>query len=136
MMFDEDENHAMGSLHHHRGVFLTGLSGCECSFKPPLPPVTTSDPFYEPSHASALAFSPPIAQNDAPLDLARADREPSAFVGFDDQTRTFIYVRTDDRFSGRRETTATSGVLRSDQRKDCRQHALSPRDQKPEARSQ
>ena len=81
-------------------AILTGLSGCECSFKPPLPPVTTSDPFYEPSHASALAFSPPIAQNDAPLDLSRADREPSAFVGFDDQTRTFIYVRTDDRFSG------------------------------------
>jgi hypothetical protein len=55
---------------------------------------------YEPSHASALVFTPPIAAADAPLNLSRADREPGAFVGFDDLIRTYIYVRTDDRFTG------------------------------------
>lgn len=80
--------------------FLAAL-GCQCQHKPAtqprLPAVT--DRYYEPSQASALAFTPPITLSDAPLDLSRADREPGAFVGFDDPIRTFMYVRTDDRFS-------------------------------------
>jgi len=54
----------------------------------------------EPSHASALCFTPPIALDEPPLELSRADREPAAFVGYDDLMRTYIYIRTDDRFSG------------------------------------
>jgi hypothetical protein len=91
-----------------RGAFiiaslLAGLAGCSSSQQKPVSStqrVINEEPLYEASHASALAFSPPITQGDAPIDLSRSDREPSAFVGFDDQTRTYIYVRTDDRFSG------------------------------------
>jgi hypothetical protein len=83
-------------------VCLSGLLGCQCFHKPAsaTQPSVSADRLYEPSHTSALAFSPPIAQADAPLDLTRADREPAAFVGYDDLIRTYIYVRTDDRWTG------------------------------------
>lgn len=96
-----------------RGAFIiiaaccSSLLGCECSHKPATTapsattkPIVQPETAYEPSHASALAFSPPIAQNDPPINLSRADREPGAFVGYDDLIRTFIYVRTDDRWTG------------------------------------
>jgi len=90
-----------------RGAFifsicLTGLVGCQCAHKPAVAtqPAASAESDYEPSHASALAFAPPVAQNDPPIDLSRADREPGAFVGYDDLIRTYIYVRTDDRFTG------------------------------------
>jgi hypothetical protein len=87
------------------GVVICALLciGCKCDHKPApttQPSPILSEAFYEPSHASALAFSPPIMQDEAPLDLTRADREPAAFVGYDDLIRTYIYVRTDDRWSG------------------------------------
>src|SRR3954467_2802937 len=83
-------------------ICFISLLGCQCSHKPAsaTQPSVSADAYYEPSHASALAFSPPIAQADAPLDLTRADREPAAFVGYDDLIRTYIYVRTDDRWTG------------------------------------
>ncbi len=81
---------------------FVGLLGCQCQHKPAAAtqPVALADRDYAPARASALVFSPPIAQNDAPLDLSRAEREPGAFVGFDDLSRTYLYVRTDDRWSG------------------------------------
>ena len=86
-------------------ICLLGLAVCRCSHKPTAAtqPSVSADIFYEPSHASALAFAPPIAAADVPLDLSRAEREPAAFVGYDDLIRTYIYVRTDDRFTGNGE---------------------------------
>src|SRR5437763_16303786 len=46
--------------------------------------------------ASALVFDPPIASSEAPLDLARDVRERTAFVGYDQLTTTFFYLRNDD----------------------------------------
>jgi hypothetical protein len=85
-------------------VSFVTLLGCQCQHKPEqscskLEAPAVTDRYYEPSHASALAFSPPIAQDEAPLDLSRADREPAAFVGYEDLIRTYIYVRTDDRWT-------------------------------------
>ena len=84
-------------------VCVSGLVGCcECNQKPKpaTRPTVSADSLYEPSHSSALAFSPPIAAADVPLDLSRADREAAAFVGYDELIRTYIYVRTDDRWTG------------------------------------
>src|SRR5437016_1879014 len=89
-----------------RGVLIIGvlvLVGCKCEHKPApasQPAMIEPEMLYEPSHASALVFTPPIALDEPPLELSRADREPAAFVGYDDLMRTYIYVRTDDRFSG------------------------------------
>ena len=47
--------------------------------------------------ASPLAFDPPVAQGNPRLNLSRDARQASAFVGFDQITTTFFYVRSDDR---------------------------------------
>ena len=81
---------------------LLAALGCSCPChqkSATRPALTLDDVYYEPSHASALVFDPPIIQNDAPVDLARAGRERSAFVGFDQLSTSYIYVRTDDRWS-------------------------------------
>ena len=52
---------------------------------------------YEPAVASALVFDPPLAAHDAPLDLARADRRPSAFLGYEEMIAEYFYVRIVDR---------------------------------------
>jgi hypothetical protein len=87
-----------------RWGFLTltmlAVAGCSWESHPPTTqPAAVIETVYEPALASALAFTPPIAQNEPPLDLARDLRRPGAFVGFDEVTRNFTYVRTDDRFS-------------------------------------
>lgn len=83
-------------------ILLLSTLGCHCHNKsaPATQPMTVlEDSFYETSHASALAFSPPIVQDDPPLELSRADREPAAFVGYEDLIRSYIYIRTDDRWT-------------------------------------
>jgi hypothetical protein len=59
------------------------------------------DRYYEPSQASALVFTPAVAMDGPDLDLSRDEREPGAFVGYDDVEQSFVYVRTDDRQSSR-----------------------------------
>lgn len=46
--------------------------------------------------ASALVFDPPVIQNDAPLELSRADREPRVSLGYQDLTTESFYIRMDD----------------------------------------
>src|SRR4051812_42267886 len=63
-------------------------------------PVTMHTPHLYGENASAsLAFSPPIAQDQAPIMLPRDQRQPGAFVGFDDITTSYFYLRTDDRMT-------------------------------------
>jgi hypothetical protein len=54
---------------------------------------------YAESGAATLAFDPPIAQANPRLNLARANREQSAFVGYDSTVVTSFYLRWDDRQS-------------------------------------
>ena len=46
--------------------------------------------------ASSLAFDPPVIADEPRLELSRADRGPSAFVGYEDIITTHFYLRTDD----------------------------------------
>lgn len=46
--------------------------------------------------AGALVFDPPITQGQPPLMLARADREPGAFIGYQNTVMTWFYQRHDD----------------------------------------
>jgi hypothetical protein len=50
--------------------------------------------------AAALVFDPPMIQNDPPLQLSRADRQPSAFLGYDGPIVESYYIRFDDRQVG------------------------------------
>ncbi len=54
---------------------------------------------YNDSTASSLAFSPPIAQNEPPVLLPREQRQPGVFIGFDDVSASYFYIRTDDRMT-------------------------------------
>lgn len=50
--------------------------------------------------AAALAFSPPLIQDEPALELSRDLRQPSAFVGYAEGVAEFFYVRWDDRQAG------------------------------------
>jgi hypothetical protein len=53
-----------------------------------------------PRPAAALAFSPPLLQDEPALELSRDLRQPSAFVGYPEGVAEFFYVRWDDRQAG------------------------------------
>ena len=50
--------------------------------------------------AAALAFSPPLIQDEPALELSRDLRQLSAFVGYAEGVAEFFYVRWDDRQAG------------------------------------
>jgi hypothetical protein len=52
---------------------------------------------YEAVPAAALVFTPPVVRQEQPLDLSREGRATEAFVGYDQGTVEYLYVRTDDR---------------------------------------
>src|SRR3954468_14846507 len=54
---------------------------------------------YTDSASSSLAFSPPIAQNEPPVNLPRDQRQPGVFIGFDEVSASYFYIRTDDRMT-------------------------------------
>ena len=47
--------------------------------------------------SAALAFDPPLAIDQPPIDLSRSTRGEAAFYGFEDPTTSFYFVQTDDR---------------------------------------
>jgi hypothetical protein len=53
--------------------------------------------YQDSGREAALAMDPPIIQDNPRLMLARDIRERSAFVGFDQGSTTFFWVRMDDR---------------------------------------
>jgi hypothetical protein len=92
-------------------VILAALiSGCCCgngSSKPvPATQQATLEPAtrpqlvevteYESNASSVLVFDPPITRGAPRLDLARADRGPAAFVGYDEGVAEYFYRRVDD----------------------------------------
>jgi hypothetical protein len=91
-----------------RWLVIVGLMvGCGCA-APKAPPAVSAKPTYVDVSAASLAFSPPVALNEAPVFLSREARQPGAFVGFDELTATFSYVRTDDR----QDADGTTWVMR------------------------
>src|SRR3954453_17423745 len=72
------------------------LAGCSDKH---LPATMHTPHLYNDSTSASLAFSPPIAQNDPPILLPRDQRQPGAFVGFDEVSTSYFYIRTDDRMT-------------------------------------
>jgi|SRR6266566_8273692 len=54
---------------------------------------------YDDSASASLAFSPPIAQNEPAIVLPRDQRQPGVFIGFDEVSASYFYIRTDDRMT-------------------------------------
>ena len=69
--------------------------------------------------AGALCFDPPISRDVGPLDLGRADREPVAYVGYEELITRHFHIRLDDRTRfydrntayDRRATDVRTGVV-------------------------
>ena len=52
---------------------------------------------YDDASSASLVFTPPVSLGHAPLELARDDRTPRAFVGYDEITTSYFHIWTDDR---------------------------------------
>ena len=72
---------------------------------------------YQDAAAPSLVFTPPVSLGDEPLELARDDRLPRAFVGYDEITTSYFRIWTDDRLTSdgtdrylRRSTIESLGV--------------------------
>ena len=84
-------------------------------------PATAGPADFDDEHAraAALVFDPPVAAGQPELELARAPREATAFVAYDEVFSTYFYLRMDDRqklsrdgSSERRVISETFGVSR------------------------
>jgi len=51
---------------------------------------------YTEAPASALVFEPTLASGVSHPELARAPRQPTAFLGFDEPTSEYYFSATDD----------------------------------------
>jgi hypothetical protein len=72
------------------------LGGCSAK---PAQRANIDRPGYVDSSAASLAFSPPVAQGEAPVFLPRDQRQPGVFIGFEDVSASYFYIRTDDRMT-------------------------------------
>jgi hypothetical protein len=87
-------------------LVLICLAGCQAhTHQPPTTqvalqpePTVQFDDDAEP--AAALVFAPPVVPPEGDLDLSRESREPTAFLGYEDLIKEYIYVHTDDRWTG------------------------------------
>ena len=75
---------------------LALLSGCAGKN---MPQALRAPHSYDENTASSLAFSPPIAQNEPPVLLPRDQRQPGVFIGFEEVSASYFYIRTDDRMT-------------------------------------
>jgi len=71
---------------------------CGCAGKN-MPQSLHSPHLYADSASSSLAFSPPVAQNEPPVVLPRDQRQQGVFIGFDEVSASYFYIRTDDRMT-------------------------------------
>ena len=75
--------------------FLKFSLQCDlCYLSPPWP----SSP-AAPTKICHRPCIPPIAQNEPPVLLPRDQRQPGVFIGFDDVSASYFYIRTDDRMT-------------------------------------
>ena len=84
---------------HARRVLLCAvlLAGCQTKAPPSAPQTLDDEPEYEAVTAAALVFDPPVALDEPPLQLTRADREARVAVGYEELTAEYFYIRLDDR---------------------------------------
>jgi hypothetical protein len=78
-------------------ILMTLAGGCACARHPAGSWRATDRPVHGESPALSLAFAPAIAAAEPPIALWRDDRIPAAFVGYEELSTSFIYIRTDDR---------------------------------------
>ena len=52
---------------------------------------------YQDVSTASLVFTPPVSLAEEPVELAREDRTPRAFVGYDEVTTSYFHIWTDDR---------------------------------------
>lgn len=101
-------------------MLLLSICAAGCASHPPqVSQEPATQPVIEPVSASALVFTPPIAAGEPQLALSREGRSAEAFVGFDQITTSYHYVRFDDRQSDdfrdgyeRRSVSVKTGVSR------------------------
>jgi hypothetical protein len=74
-------------------AFLAGCAGKN------MPQTLHTAHRYDDLASASLAFSPPIAQNEPPINLPRDKRQPGVFIGFEDVSASYFYIRTDDRMT-------------------------------------
>ncbi|HEV8607386.1 MAG TPA: hypothetical protein VGQ99_18770 [Tepidisphaeraceae bacterium] len=75
---------------------LSLVGGCASKH---LPQTLHTPHLYQEATATSLAFSPPIAQGEPAVMLPRDQRQPGVFIGFEDVTASYFYIRTDDRMT-------------------------------------
>lgn len=75
-------------------LILFVLTGCASHKVAQVAPAPAA---YLDRSAPSLVFDSPLVMNEPRLVLPREPREPAAFVGFEELTTTFFYVRNDDR---------------------------------------
>ena len=63
----------------------------------PVAPVAEYDQYDAVPAAAALVFTPPVVRQESPLDLSRQGRATEAFVGYEEGTVEYHYLRIDDR---------------------------------------
>lgn len=81
-------------------IILLALLGGGCAATHPMS-VKQQEPAaplatYQASPASALCFASPVTPSSALPGLDRADREPSAFLGYDQTVTESYFIFTDD----------------------------------------
>ncbi|MGE5612023.1 MAG: hypothetical protein ACM359_22440 [Bacillota bacterium] len=75
---------------------ILALAGCASNRSGTATRSAASRPEYRDSLATTLVFAPPVALAEPPVYLWRDTRTPGAFVGFDELSATFYYIRQDD----------------------------------------
>jgi hypothetical protein len=79
-------------------LILIGLFTVGCATAPKPPPATRAalEAGYSEASAAALAVDPPLTANEAHPELARAPREPAAYLGYQDSTVEAYTTYTDN----------------------------------------
>lgn len=54
---------------------------------------------YVDTPSASLAFSPPVAFGEPAIMLPRDERQPAVFIGFEDVSASYFYIRADDRMT-------------------------------------
>jgi hypothetical protein len=77
-------------------LILVTLLAAGCAVNKPAVTVEPAHADYQPAAASALVFASPVTPSAPLLGLDRADREPSAFLGYEDSIVESYFIYTDD----------------------------------------
>ena len=72
-------------------IAIAALATVGCAEQKPMAKIV-----YQDNTGTVLAFDPPAIYGLPPVDLDRAQMEPSAFVGFEGPTITTYWIHTDD----------------------------------------